>query len=647
MTISKVLVANRGEIARRVFRTCHVMGIATVAVYSDADVNAPHVQEAGEAYRLPGLSPSDTYLNVDALLSAATSAGADAIHPGYGFLSESSRFARAVCEAGFVWIGPPPDAIEIMGSKIRSKGLIESLGLPVLPSIELDAKSQLVGEEENISYPILVKASAGGGGKGMRIVRQPEDLDNAIETARREAAAAFGDDKVFLEKYLESPRHIEIQVFGDQEGNVISLFERECSIQRRHQKIIEESPSPAIDDVTRTEMGEAAVLAAKAVNYVGAGTVEFLFSEDQYFFLEMNTRLQVEHPVTEMVTGLDLVRLQIEVADGGTVDSIEPQIQGHAIEARVYAEDPLNEFLPVTGMFHQFSFPALTGLRVDSGIEAGSQVSVHYDPMLAKVIAHAPTRREATETLARALRRAHIHGSTTNRALLVRILEDEEFANGQFDTAFLDRRDLSALAAQLADKQTELLAAVAAALSDQAAERLTTPVLQTIPSGWRNLPSQLRHRAYQGSADPIDIRYSTDSAFHVDGLGKCRVMTAGPNDVAFEVDGAEYQFEVARYEDERYVDSLSVPVTLTAVPRFPLPEREDSIGSLLSPMPGKVIRVDVEVGDEVDHGKILVVLEAMKMEHTLRSPRQGVVTEIRHRPGDQVEADSVLIVVDA
>jgi biotin carboxylase len=394
--ISKVLVANRGEIARRIFRTCREMGISTVAVYSEADAGEPHTREADEAVLLEGHSPVETYLDIDTVITAAKESGADAVHPGYGFLSENASFARAVITAGVTWIGPSPRAIEIMGSKLESKRLMTETGVPTLPSVELEGLDSINSAALSLGYPVLVKASAGGGGKGMRIVSSPSELGEALESAAREAEAAFGDGTVFLEKYLTAPRHVEIQVFGDTSGNVVSLHERECSIQRRHQKIIEEAPSAAIDQITRRAMGEAAVAAAHAVDYVGAGTVEFLYQDGQFYFLEMNTRLQVEHPVTEMVTGLDLVRLQLEIAGGDTLPDKGPRIEGHAIEARLYAEDPRHDYLPVTGRFNRFRFPDVEGLRVDAGIEDGSTVTVHYDPMVAKVIAHGPTREAAT-----------------------------------------------------------------------------------------------------------------------------------------------------------------------------------------------------------------------------------------------------------
>jgi propionyl-CoA carboxylase alpha chain len=644
--ISKVLVANRGEIARRIFRTCRLMGISTVAVYSDADAGEPHMREADEAVPMPGSTSVETYLDIDAVLSAAKQTGADAVHPGYGFLAENAVFARSVISSGLTWIGPSAEAIEIMGSKLESKRLMEEAGVPVLPSIPLDGGGSVDPAAMSLGYPILVKASAGGGGKGMRVVAEPADLLDAIDSARREAESAFGDGTVFLEKYLTAPRHIEIQIFGDSHGRVVSLHERECSIQRRHQKIIEESPSPAVDPETRRAMGRAAISAAQAVDYVGAGTVEFLYQDGSFHFLEMNTRLQVEHPVTEMVTGLDLVRLQIEIADGERLPDTEPRLEGHAIEARLYAEDPLNDYLPVSGQFHRFRFPDVEGLRVDSGIDDGSSVTVHYDPMIAKVIAHGTTREMAAASLAGALRRAHIHGSTTNRALLIRILEHPEFISGDTDTHFLLRHDIAEMGRPLLDVSEERFAALAAAVSDQALQRQSSPVLSTIPSGWRNSPSQMQYRAYTGDHGQHDIGYTLAHPFSLEGVGRVSVVDALPESVSVLIGDASHEFEVARYGELRYVDSDLGPARLVEVPRFPSLMAEDDAGSLHAPMPGRVIRVDVSAGEEVSEGQVLVVMEAMKMEHTLRSPHDGTVSAVLCEAGEQVEADTILIVVE-
>ncbi|HYJ25118.1 MAG TPA: biotin carboxylase N-terminal domain-containing protein [Acidimicrobiia bacterium] len=642
--IRRLLVANRGEIARRVFRTCRQMGIETVAIHSDPDTTEPHVLEADHAVNLPGSTPTETYLNIDGVLGAAKQSGADAIHPGYGFLAENAEFARRVIEEGLIWIGPPPESIEVMGSKLRSKTLVETAGVPTLGAIDLTENAEAGAAAEELGYPVLVKASAGGGGKGMRIVREPSSLTEAIEGARREAASSFGDDTIFLERYLQAARHIEIQVLGDGHGRVVSLFERECSIQRRHQKIIEEAPSPAIDESLRRRMGETAVAAATAVGYVGAGTVEFLFQDGDFHFLEMNTRLQVEHPVTEMITGLDLVRLQIEIANGAVI-AIEPVISGHAIEARLYAEDPSHDFLPVTGMVHRFEVPDLPGLRVDSGVENGSMVSVFYDPMLAKIIAHGATRDRAAETLAHALRRAILHGPVTNRELLVRILEHDEFRSGALDTHFLERHDPAHLGQPLADMETERLSAVAAALADQELDRGRSRVLRSIPSGWRNPPGNYQERVYRGELATHVIRYSITPTPNVEGLGAIDVTECTPDRVELSHDGLDHTFSVARYGEIRHVDSERAPVRLDALPRFPSPEAVETPGSLHAPMPGRVVRVEARVGDSVRAGQVLVVLEAMKMEHTLRAPHDGILDEVDCSPGDQVEAGAVLVVI--
>lgn len=645
--VSKILVANRGEIARRVFRTCREMGIATVAVYSVVDHDQPHVRDADETVALQGSTPAESYLDIEALLSAAKTAGADAIHPGYGFLSENAGFARSVIENGLTWIGPSPESIEIMGSKLASKRLMEDSGVPVVPSIEISGISTVRSAALALGFPVLVKASAGGGGKGMRVVLDVEHLLDAISAAEREAAGAFGDDTVFLEKYLEAPRHIEVQVFGDSHGNVVSLFERECSIQRRHQKIIEESPSPAVDTELRNRLSEAAVDAARAVDYVGAGTVEFLVHDNQFYFLEMNTRLQVEHPVTEMVTGLDLVKLQIEVATGGVVTAPESMF-GHAIEARLYAEDPLNDFLPVIGRIDRFEFEPQQGLRIDTGVESGSEISVHYDPMLAKVIAHAATREAAASLLASSLRQARIHGPVNNLPLLIRVLEHPEFIAGHTDTGFLERHDVSELSRPLLDPGEEWHAAVAAALADQARARAASPVTTSLPSGWRNLVSQPQQRTYQGEHGIHQVRYRvTRTGYQVDEVGGVATIGAvTPDRVVMTSDDEERRYSISRYGLVRGVDTPLGSARLTEIARFPDIAVEDDTGSLHAPMPGKILRVTVHVGARVREGQTLVVLEAMKMEHSLKAPHGGVVTEIRHNSGEQVETGTVLVVVE-
>jgi propionyl-CoA carboxylase alpha chain len=642
--IQNLLVANRGEIARRVFRTCRDAGIGTVAVFSDADAAAPHAAEADAAVRLPGNAPSETYLRAELLVKAAAETGADAVHPGYGFLSENAAFARAVLDAGLTWVGPPPEAIETMGSKVESKRLMAAAGVPVLSELDPDS----VTEDD---LPLLVKASAGGGGRGMRIVRSAAELAEAVEGAAREAGSAFGDATVFLERYLEAPRHIEIQVFADSHGNVVSLFERECSIQRRHQKIVEESPSVAVDEDLRRHMGEAAVAAARAVGYVGAGTVEFVLDATRHFaFLEMNTRLQVEHPVTELVTGLDLVRLQLLVASGQPLpaEALESTMHGHAIEVRLYAEDAEQGFLPATGTLRAFDIDE--SVRVDSGFVAGDVVSTFYDPMLAKVIAHAPTRTEAASRLAAALQRARIHGVVTNRDLLVRILRDEEFLAGGTDTAYLDRHDPAVLGAPLLDGESARVHAVVAAIAVQAANRRDARVWARLPSGWRNNPSQPQSVVLErrGEETTVDYRFHRGGVeMTVDGEPFSVVVhSATPSLVDVSVDGVRRRVSVAVGGDVVDVDSALGSSTHRLLPRFADPASILAAGSLTAPMPGAVVRVLVEPGDTVAAGQTLVVLEAMKMEHTVVAPAGGVVAQLLVRPGQQVDAGSVLAVVE-
>ena len=645
--ITKLLVANRGEIARRVFRSARAMGISTVAVFSDADATAPFVREADEAVNLPGNSPADTYLRGDLIVDAAKRAGADAVHPGYGFLSENAEFARSVEAAGLTWIGPPADAIETMGSKLGAKELMQKAGVPTLPWANDPADAEQVG------FPLLVKASAGGGGRGMRIVRTAAELSEAVEGARREAGSAFGDDTVFLERYLEAPRHIEIQVFADTHGNVVSLFERECSIQRRHQKIVEEAPSPAVDDDLRKRMGEAAVAAASAVGYVGAGTVEFVVAHDSddFAFLEMNTRLQVEHPVTECITGLDLVRLQLLVAMGESLppEALTPRISGHAIEVRVYAEDVAAGFLPSTGTLRAFELPTDV-VRVDGGFESGSVVSPYYDAMLAKVIAFAPTRDEAASTLASALQRSRIHGVVTNRDLLVGILRDEEFLAGKTDTAFLERNDPTALGRSGRDDGTVVVHALAAALAVQARNRVMARVQAHLPSGWRNNPSEPQRITLRSDGAELAVTYAItrgDLTAAVDDVTVDVVLQAATTEaVDMTIDGVRRTFRTSLDGERVDVDSPLGSSSYEIVPRFPDHMHDVAAGSLVAPMPGSVVRVLVGVGDTVVKGQALVVLEAMKMEHTVSAPAAGAVTGVEVSAGQQVEAGAVLVVVE-
>jgi propionyl-CoA carboxylase alpha chain len=629
--IRRLMVANRAEIASRVFRTCRALGIETVAVHSDADADLPYVAEADYAVHLPGNAPSETYLDAEAVLAAAKRAGADAIHPGYGFLSENATFARAVEQAGLTWVGPAPESIEQMGSKVESKKLMEAAGVPVLRNLTVDTAT-----EEDL--PLLVKASAGGGGRGMRIVRTLADLPGEIERASAEAESAFGDGTVFVETYVEKGRHVEVQVVGSH-----VFGERDCSIQRRHQKVVEETPAPNLPDATRAALHDAARKAAGAIDYRGAGTVEFLYDEDndRFFFLEMNTRLQVEHPVTEEVHGVDLVAAQIAVAEGREVESPRPA-HGHAIEIRLYAEDPAADYQPQSGLLTAFEIEEGDGIRVDSGFAAGNEVSTYYDAMLAKVIAYAPTREEAARKLAGALSRARIHGLVTNRDLLVEILRDPDFLEGRVSTAFLAGSGVSRLAALAPQPPVgDAGAPVAAALALAERDRMGRTVQQGIPVAWRNVVSQPQRTEFEG--DVTVEWYGGRDGYVVDGF---TVVAAGPEAVTLEADGVRSTYAVAVSGDRVDVDGPGGHVSLTRVPRFVDPADAVASGSLLAPMPGAVIRVEVEQGQQVEAGQPVLVLEAMKMQHTVTAPHAGTVTQIDVRPGAQVAAGEVLAVVE-
>ncbi|HWD82577.1 MAG TPA: biotin carboxylase N-terminal domain-containing protein [Kribbella sp.] len=644
--ISSVLVANRGEIARRIFRTARAHGLATVAVYSSADARMPFVDEADAAVHLPGNTPGETYLRSDLIVEAALRVGADAVHPGYGFLSENAGFAQAVIDAGLTWIGPPVDAISSMGSKIEAKKLMGAAGVPVLAELT-------PAEVSADDLPVLVKASAGGGGRGMRVVTRLADLSSEIDAASAEALSAFGDGTVFCERYLARGRHIEVQVMADQHGTIWAVGERECSIQRRHQKVVEEAPSPLVERIPsmRPALFDAARKAAAAIGYVGAGTVEFLADETgNFYFLEMNTRLQVEHPVTEETTGLDLVALQFAVAAGEHLPPEPPPTRGHAIEVRLYAEDPLNDWQPQTGLLHHVELcgtnsapgdekvPQRSGcrLRVDSGVEDGSEVSPYYDPMLAKVIASGTDRTAVARRLAGALDQARIHGVGTNRHLLAWILRHPAFLAGDTDTGFFEKHGVGAAV----DDAVVRVSALAAALADAAGR--STPV--RVPSGWRNLASQPQRKSYRVGDVVHEVAYRmTRDGLVVD--GNIALLGSSPERVVLEIDGVRRSFDVAAYDGLVCVDSSLGSVALTPIARFRDPAEQVAVGSLVAPMPGTVIRVGVQVGDVVKEGQPLLWLEAMKMEHAIAAPADGVVGELKVAAGQQVEVGAVLAVV--
>ncbi len=643
--IRRLLVANRGEIARRVFATCRRLGIETVAVFSDADAGLPFVHEADVAFRLPGSAPADTYLRGDLVVEAARRTGADAVHPGYGFLSESAAFARAVIDAGRTWVGPSPESIAAMGSKVGAKRLMVAAGVPVLTAPADPSEGDL---------PLLVKASAGGGGRGMRIVRSLVDLPGEIETASAEAASAFGDGTVFVEPYVEHGRHVEVQVVGDHHGDVLVLGERDCSIQRRHQKVVEEAPAPDIDGAVVAAMQEAARAAAAAIGYVGAGTVEFLYdpARERFSFLEMNTRLQVEHPVTEAVFDIDLVELQLAVAEGRALGSVvEPpgSPRGHAIEVRLYAEDPVRDWQPQSGRLVTFDIPHDASfepgsVRVDAGVASGSEVSTHYDAMLAKVIAWAPTRHEAARRLAGALSRARIHGVTTNRDLLVATLRDPAFLAGEVGTDFFDRRPV---VHEPGSPSPQLLLAATILLAED--DRRKRRVQQGIPVGWRNVTSQPQRTVLlDGDTEHLVEWLGTREGYSA---GDTRVLDASVARVVLETGGvsAPYEGVVVAAPDgtrEVHVDGPGMSASLQERPRFADPAEQVRAGTLVAPMPGTVVSVAVRVGDRVEQGQAMLVLEAMKMQHTVTAPTSGVVTEIDVESGGQVAAGAVLVVVE-
>ena len=639
MSFTTLLVANRGEIARRVIGGAREMGIRSVAVYVDADADAPFVTEADEAVRLAG-----SYLDGKAILEAALATGAGAIHPGYGFLAENAGFAVDVIAAGLVWVGPSPEAIERMGDKLAAKALAEQAEVPTLSG------SADPSDAASVGFPLIVKAAAGGGGKGMRIVESADALEEAVAAAKREAKSGFGDDRVFLERYVARARHIEIQILGDAHGNLVHLGERECSIQRRHQKILEESPSPRVDPALRERMGQAAIRLASALRYESAGTVEFLLDDEtgEFFFLEVNTRLQVEHPVTEAVTGIDLVREQLRIARGEPLgyDQADVSFDGFAIEGRLYAEDPANDFLPASGTLFAFEPADTPDVRWDSGVVAGSVIGTDFDPLLAKVIAWAPTRTEAAGRLALALERSHLGGLVTNRDFLVATLRTPEFLAGDTTTDFIERVD-PARRLTLAPEELERVARIAA-LWVQGVNRAEASVLAGAPSGWRSsrLPDQ--EVVFSRGEQEIVVHYRSqrDGRFRLGNGSYARIHLWSPDGIDVEIDGRRSAARVTRSADRFVVQGARGDVELRLLPRFKLPGEDAQSGGFVARMPGKVIELRVQVGDTVKAGDTLLVLEAMKMEHPMTATEDGVVSEVRVAQGDQVESGALLLVVE-
>jgi len=635
-------------------RTCRKMGIGTVAVYSDADADMPFVAEADEAVRLGPAPSTESYLRIDKILEAAALTHSDAIHPGYGFLAENAAFAQACTSAGVIFIGPTADAIRSMGSKREAKALVAEAGVPVIPGY--DGANQdpevLAKEAVKIGFPVLLKASAGGGGKGMKLVRKQAELPDAIASASREGESSFGDGTLLVEKYIEDPRHVEIQILGDSHGNLIHLNERECSIQRRHQKIIEETPSPALDTALRNQMGEAAVLCGKAIDYQNAGTVEFILAPDRsFYFLEVNTRLQVEHPVTECVTGLDLVEEQILVAQGEALRTAQEAVgfEGAAIEVRLYAEDPAAGFLPQSGKVVDWNLPPAEGLRVDSGVEAGSEVGIHYDPMLAKIITSGETRPLALQRMRRALRSLSVQGVTTNRKFLLRVLDHPAFIAGETDTHFIDRHFRDDLGEGVAEAD-ERRAATVGALAEQQRRDRRRVLVPAVPSGWRNnyhTPQSVEY-AVGDREVRVDYRHFGDGRFTVwsgDDERDVRVISWEPPHLTLEDGPHRWHARVTFEGDRTYVHTSRFNVGLTRKPRFPDKSQEIPAGGCVAPMPGKVIELRVAEGDTVRAGQVLLIMEAMKMEHTVSAPQDGTIAQITIAAGDQVDADALLIVV--
>jgi len=636
-------------------RTCRKMGISTVAVYSDADAQMPFVVEADEAVRIGPAPSNESYLRIDRILEAAALTNSDAVHPGYGFLAENAAFADACVEAGVIFIGPTADAIRSMGSKREAKALVSKAGVPVIPGYDgADQNPKvLAAQAVEVGFPVLLKASAGGGGKGMKLVREEAGLADAIASAAREGESSFGDGTLLVEKYIDNPRHVEIQILGDSHGNLIHLNERECSIQRRHQKVIEEAPSPALDAALRKQMGEAAVLCGKAIAYENAGTVEFIVAPDRsFYFLEVNTRLQVEHPVTECLTGLDLVEEQIRVAQGEKLRTSQEAVRldGAAVEVRLYAEDPAGGFLPQSGPVVDWHLPEAEGLRVDSGVETGSAVGIHYDPMLAKIITSGASRDLALQRMRRALRSLSAQGLTTNRDFLLRVLSHPAFIAGDIDTHFIDRHIEDGLLAPTPEAD-EQHAALVAALAEQQRRDNDRTLVPEVPSGWRNNYHTPQWVEYSNGERDIRVEYRHlgDDRFELSTAGDAhdvRVISWEAPTLVFE-DGTHRRQARVMFAGERvFVHTMDYSVGLTRKPRFPdlfaaVPE-----GGCIAPMPGKVIELRIAEGDAVQAGQVLLIMEAMKMEHTVTAPHDGTIAQVTVSAGDQVDADALLVVVE-
>lgn len=655
LNIQSILIANRGEIASRIIRTCRKLGIRSIAIYSDVDRKAPFVAAADEAVALGGDTPASSYLDQDKVIAAAKRSGAQAIHPGFGFLSENAGFAQRVADEGLVFIGPSPEAIASMGSKATAKAIMEEHGVPTIPGYRGADQSpnRLHAEALAVGFPLLLKAVAGGGGKGMRIVEHEKELLGAIEAAKREAENAFGDGALLIEKYFPKVRHIEFQIFGDQQGNALHLLERECSIQRRYQKVVEESPSPALDDALRKSMGEAAVAAAKAINYTNAGTVEFILDESTspagFYFLEVNTRLQVEHPVTEAITGLDLVEWQIAVAEGRALPLSQQEVRGngYALECRLYAEDAENDFLPATGTVHAWLVPELEDTRVDSGVESGSEISVFYDPMIAKLIAHGPDRASTHRRMVRLLSELRCLGPTTNREFLLDLVQDSAFTQGAYDTHFLQHWNAPKPSPEQRQENLHHALAAATLLSWQsrAGQRKILPGLAT---GWRNSYYQPQVAEFRVDGEDVDVHYrELEGGFWISVEGremKIRMVEAPKEGkMALEIDGYRKRFAFVEAEGKIFLQANGRALEIAKRDRFPQQESEEGGGGYVSPMPSQVLKVLVEQGQQVKAGEGLVVLVSMKMENTIAADGDGTVGEVYVKEGENIEAGVTLL----
>jgi acetyl-CoA carboxylase biotin carboxylase subunit len=627
------------------------MGISTVAVYSDVDARALHVRFADEAVHIGRAPSKDSYLNVEKIIDAAKQTGAEAIHPGYGFLSENADFAEACDASGITFIGPSADSIRKMGSKTAARKIIAGAGVAIVPGYDGDEQSieALRKNAIGIGLPVLIKASAGGGGKGMRVVRDASELAGAIEAARRESEKAFGDGSLLLEKYIENARHVEVQIFGDNYGNLVHLVERECSIQRRHQKVIEESPSPALNAELRDKICEAAISAGRAIGYSNAGTVEFILAPSgEFFFIEVNTRLQVEHPLTEMVTGYDLVRLQIEIAEGRRLSLAQADIKqtGHAIEARLYAEDPANNFLPATGKILAWDVPSsIAGLRIDAGVETGSEVGIHYDPLLAKLIAHGPDRETALRKLACALKDLAVQGVQTNREFLIRTLEHSDFQNGQYHTGFVDEH-LNELIDS--DSSEDILFASVVAIYAHKLQQAQAVVLPQVPPNYRNNPfhdPSIRLEIGNASLD-VSWRWGGDATFEVacaDWHARMELVSFERGSLRVSIDGIQRRFRIAEAGDRFFLQSPAASRIVIRLPRYPRAEGASEHESAYAPMPGQVLKILVSAGQRVSAGEPLLILEAMKMEQTLRASTDGIVEAVLVKQGDVVAPGDTLV----